>query len=132
MDRETLAQLTRRRLDELGLGMREAARTTQGINAQDISQIVRGRQVSIGDDKARALARALRVPVVQVYDAREYSRLTKPLELPGRLNFLDENLRRALVNVGDYLLRLQEHGASGPAETADKTARREGVGRRRR
>lgn len=133
---ETLAELVRTRLDELGLGVREAARGHEPVlYPADISALQLGKLVAITPAKVRMLALALRVPVERVQAARHVSLTSSPLELPGRLNLLGPDMRKALVSVGDALLRLQEqHGSTpdGPAaDTPASTEARPGQRRRR-
>jgi len=132
MTTETLAQLVRGRLDELGLGVREAARPYEPVLvAADISDLQLGKRVNITPAKVQALALALRVPVERVREAQHTSLTAQPLELPGRFNLLHPDLRIALTSVADYLLRLQQEVTPEPDTAAAGRSSRVGGSRRR-
>jgi|SRR5262245_23541130 len=131
---ETLAQLVRSRLDELGLGVREAARKAEPVLlAADISDLQHGKRVNITPVKMQALALALQVPLDRVQAAVRTSIEAVPLQLPGRLNHLHPELRIALVKVGDYFLRMQtEHEVTPTGPAPDTPASTEPVPSRRK
>ena len=106
-----LRHLVQSRLDELGIGAREAHRRSGGeVSYESIRNIIQGRHSGrVKDQTAEGLARALEVPVSRVYEAAG-STVPEPWEWPSRFNRLTPRQRQIVEQVASGFLEANEKG----------------------
>ena len=115
---ERLQDLILRRLAELGdengpLTAREAARRAEGlVSYETLRNLARGVRHTgrITDRVAEGLARALQVPVRQVYDAAGVQQPGGQWQWPERFNRIPETQRRVVEDVAAALLEAYDRG----------------------
>lgn len=112
-----LQRLVLTRLAELGtpgepMSVREAARRVDGqVSHATLANIASGQHSgNLRPRVAEALASALQVPVVQVYDAAGQPRPEGEWVLPPRFNQLTHRQRQVVEEVADALLAADARG----------------------
>lgn len=102
-----LGLLIRKRLDELGLSLREATdpRRVKGlITKSALSQLARGETRSPQADTIKGVALAIAVPVREVEEALALPPELGRFTLPRRADRLTEKERAVVIGVVDALL----------------------------
>lgn len=132
---ETLQQLVRRRLEELGaargrngpISLREAylAVPDPGVSYEVVRRVEKGGHTNIGDKAARTIATMLGVEENDVWRAAGRKPKLGPFELPSRADKLEPSERAVVLSVIDAILAAGER--DGEAESSVTHFRGSGI-----